>query len=76
MTCVNGSMPLFAKRTDGLPQVLAKSRSRESGCYNDRTTLKFDRHHGSAAVERPVKFQSDWNSLNPTTTASRLRLNK
>ena len=40
-------------------------KSREIGCYFDRIALKFDRHLGSAAAEVPVKFQSDWQSLNP-----------
>ena len=51
---------------------LAKSRSREIGCYSYRITLKFDRHLGSTAAEVPVKFQGDWKSLNPNLVASRL----
>ena len=35
-------------------------------------SLKFDAHLGSAAVEVPVKFQSDCKSLNPNLVASRL----
>ena len=35
---------------------LAKSRSREFGCYNDCIALKFDKHLDSAAAEVPVKF--------------------
>ena len=50
-----------------------KSRSREIECYNDRFAMKFDRHLGSAAAVLPVKFQSDWKSLNPNLPASRLR---
>ena len=42
------------------------------GCYNDCIALKFDRHFGSTATEVPVKFQSDWKSLNPNLAASRL----
>ena len=57
---------LQQERTDVLQQVLAKSQSREIGCYNDRIALKFDRHQGA------VKFQSDWKSLNPSVAASRL----
>ena len=53
-------------------QNLAKSRSREIGCYNDRIVLKFDRHLGSIAAEMVVKFQSDWKSLNTNLAASRL----
>ena len=49
-----------------------KSRSCVIGCYNNRSALKFDRHLGSAAAEVPVKFQSDWKSLNPNLAASRL----
>ena len=48
------------------------SRSLEIGCYNYRITLKFDRHLVSTAAEVPVKFQSDWKSLNPILVASRL----
>ena len=39
--------------------------------YNDRIALLFDRHLGSAAADVPVKFQSDWKSLNPNLVASR-----
>ena len=48
-----------------------KSRSRESGCFNDRVALKFDRHLDSPAAEVHAKFQSDWKSLNPNLAASR-----
>ena len=34
--------------------------------------MEFDRHLGSAAAEVPVKFQSDWKSLNPNPVAERL----
>ena len=40
--------------------------------YNNRIALKFDRYFGSAAAEVPVKFQSNWKSLNPNLAASRL----
>ena len=33
---------------------------------------EIDRHLGSCAAEVPVKFQSDWKSLNPNLAASRL----
>ena len=69
---VNNPGPLFTKRTDVLPPNIVKSRSREIDCYHDRIVLKFDRHLGSAAADMPVKFQSDWNSLNPNLAASRL----
>ena len=62
--------PLFAKRTDVLPQDLVKCRCREIACYNDRIVLKFARHFGSPAAEVPSKFQSHWKSLKPI---SRLR---
>ena len=55
-----------------IPPNLAKSRNRDIGCYNCRTALKLDRHLGSAATEGPVKFQSDWKSLNPNLATSRL----
>ena len=51
----------------------AKSRSHENECYDDRNDLKLDRHLDSTAVEVPVKFQSDWKSLNPNLAASSLR---
>ena len=35
--------------------------------------MKFDRHLGSAAAELPVKFQSEWKSLNLNIVASRPR---
>ena len=34
--------------------------------------LKFVRHLGNAADEVPIKFQSDWKSLNPDLAAARL----
>ena len=64
--------PLFTKRADVLLQDLVKSRSCEMGCYEARITLKFDRHLGSAAAELPVKFLSDWKSLNPNLAALKL----
>ena len=64
--------PIFTRRTDPLPQDLVKSRSREIGCFNDRSALKFDMYLGSAAADVIVKFQSDFNSLNPNLGASRL----
>ena len=63
---------LFTKRTDVLPQDLMKPRNRAIGCYNDRIARKFDRHFGSAFAEVPLKFQSDWKSLNVNLVASRL----
>ena len=38
----------------------SRSRSREIGCCNDRIALTFDGHLGSAAIEVPVKYRSDW----------------
>ena len=64
--------PLFTKRTDVLLQDLAKSRSREIGCFNDHIALIFDRHLHSTAADVPAKFQSDWQSLIPNLAASRL----
>ena len=40
--------------------------------YNYRTALKFDRNLGGAAADEPVKFQSDWKSLNTNLATSRL----
>ena len=42
---------LFTKRTDVLPQDLAKSRSREIRIWTFPIALKFDRHLGSTAAE-------------------------
>ena len=42
----------------------------EIGCSNDCVTLKFNRHRDNAAVNVPVKFQIDWERLNPNPTAS------
>ena len=67
MTIHTLARPLFTKREDVLPQDFVKF-----GCYNDRIALKFDRLLDRAAAEVPVKFQSDWNSLNPNLAASRL----
>ena len=39
---------LFTKRTDVLPQDIAKFQSHEIGCYNGCIALKFDRHLGSS----------------------------
>ena len=55
---------LYTKRTDGLPQDLVKSRSREIGCFNDPIALEFDRYVGSTAAEDPVKFQSYKKMIN------------
>ena len=55
---------IFTKRTDVFPYDVMKSRSHQIGCYNDRIALKFDRHLGGATAEVPVKFQSNWESLN------------
>ena len=52
------------------------SRSLEAarfGCFNGRLAMQFDRHLSSGAAEVPVKFQSDWKSLNPNLAASILR---
>ena len=42
--------------THVLPTNLAKSQNRQFGCYDDRISLKFDRHLGSAAAEAAIKF--------------------
>ena len=70
----NGWYPglLVTKRQNVLPSNLTKSRSREIGCCNGRNAPNFHRHFGNAAVGVPVKFQSDWKSLNPNLAASRL----
>ena len=64
--------PLLTKRTDVLAQDLVKSRSHEIKCYNDRITIRFDRHLDGVATEVPGKFQSDQKRLNTNLTASRL----
>ena len=43
---------------------------REIDCYIDSIAMTFERHLGSAAAEVPLKFQSDWNCLNPNLAAS------
>ena len=40
---------------------------------NVRFALKFDRQFGSATAELPVKFQSDWISLNMNGDASKFQ---
>ena len=55
-----------------LTQALVKYRSRDIGCYDNRTALKFDRHLGSAAAKVPVKTQSDCKRFNTKLTALRL----
>ena len=50
-----------------------KSRSREIGCYEDCIAQKFDKHLGSLAADVPIKFQSDWKSLNQNLEALKLR---
>ena len=50
---------------------LAKSRSREIVCREDRVALKFNsRRFDSTAVEMPAEFQSDRTILNPYLVAS------
>ena len=51
--------PLFTKRTDVLPQDLAKSRSRDIWAYPFQIALKFERYLGNSTAEMPVKFMSD-----------------
>ena len=51
---------------------LVKHRSRKIECYNNRIDLKCDSHLDSAALELPVKFQSDRQDLNPNPAALRL----
>ena len=83
-TCIdscNGLMPhkqqqsfwvLFTKRSDVLQPNVVKSRSRESRCLMIGSLWNYDRHLGSVTAKVPVKFQSDWNSLNLNDAASRL----
>ena len=67
-----GVGPLYTKRTDVLPQDLAKSRSCEIRGWTFPTVLKFDRHLGSSAAEVPVKFQSDTIIITSKLAPSRL----
>ena len=67
------SGPLCTGRKDVSPPNFVKSRSHEIVCCNDCVALKFDRHHGSAAAEVPIKCQNDWKSLNPNPAPLRLR---
>ena len=64
--------PLLTKQTGDLPQNPMKSRSRETGWFNDRITVKFDRHFDSATSGVPVKFKSDSKGLNQNLAASRI----
>ena len=50
-----------------------QSRSLEIRCYNDHIAQKIDRQLGNAAADVSVKFQSDWNCLNPNLVASGTR---
>ena len=59
-------MTQLTKWQDVSPPNLAKHRSHEIGCYNNRFALRFDRHIGSDAAEMPVKFQIDWMGINPS----------
>ena len=51
--------PLFTKRTDVLPQELAKSRSREIRASTLLITMKFNWHLCSTAAKIPVKSHSE-----------------
>ena len=37
--------------------------------FNDHIAPSYDRHSASSITEGPVKFQSDWKSLNPNLAA-------
>ena len=63
---------LFTKWWNLLRPNLVKPQSREIVCYNDPVALKLDRHLGNAAADVPVKFQSDWKSINLNLAVSRL----
>ena len=62
--------PLFAKRLDILLPNLVNPGNGEIACYNDGIALKFARPLVCALSELPVKYQSDWKSLNPNPVAS------
>ena len=51
--------PLFAKRTDVLPQDIVKPRSPDIRVRTLQIALKFDRRIDNSAVEMPVNFHSD-----------------
>ena len=38
---------------------------------NGRIVLKFCKYFGISATEAPVKFQSDWKSINPNHAATK-----
>ena len=64
--------PLFTKRTDVLPQTLAKSRSREIGCYDDHIALLWNLTGISAALL--PRFLSNYRAIGKVKTrTSRLR---
>ena len=46
--------------------------SRKIGCFNYPITFIFDRHIGNAVAEVPLKFLSNWKSLDANLAASRL----
>ena len=64
--------PLFTKPQDVLLPNPMKTWSLENICYNDGITLHFDRQLDSTVAQVPVKFQSDWESLNSNLVASRV----
>ena len=64
--------PLFTKRTDVLPQDLAKSRSLKIHIQTFPIALKFDRHLDCSDAEMPVKFKSDTIIITPILAAPRL----
>ena len=63
--------PLFTARTNLSLQDLVTSKSHGVRCCDYRIVPKFDRQLDSAAVDMPVKFQSDMTDLYPNLVASR-----
>ena len=69
---ISVSVSEHIRATIHLPPNLVKSRNREIWCYDDRISPKCNRHLGSAVAEVPVKFQSEWKSIDSNVMASRL----
>ena len=65
-TSSSGTGPLFTKRTDSRHTARFREASKPRNWM-----LYFDRRLCSAGAEVPVKFQSDWKSLNLNSVASR-----
>ena len=64
------SGPLFTEQMDVLFRDLVNYRSPGVKVETHSIALKFDRHGGSIAVVKPVKFQSNTNNITHNHAAS------